>query len=328
MKLTKIGLITSGGDAPGMNAAIRGVVKYAMSFNINVVGFYDGFDGLIDNRFILFDYSDVNNIVQLGGTIIGTARSERFLDKSQRERAYQNLQNQHIQALIVIGGDGSFRGALQFMLDFEIPVIGIPGTIDNDIQGTNYTIGFDTCLNTVTEAVDKIRDTATSHHRIFFIEVMGRNAGKIALNSALSAGADSVLIPEEHTSIEEVAQKVIDDNRGQRSSIVIVAEGDELGGAQKISEAISKILPNHDIKYSVLGHIQRGGKPTAFDRMIATQMGARAVDALMNGEFGKIVGLIEGKLELADLETSHNTLKLLNLAKLSLLEHMRTRKKD
>lgn len=324
--MKKIAVITSGGDAPGMNAAIRAITKSGIYNSLEVVGFEDGFQGIIENRCIELTYSTVNNIIQLGGTIIGTARSKEFMTQSGRLKAYQNLKNNKVEGLIVIGGDGSFAGAKCLLDEFDIPVIGIPGTIDNDIEGTDYTIGYDTCLNTIVEAIDKIRDTATSHHRIFFVEVMGRNAGKLALNSAIASGAEDVLVPEQDQNIEDLAKILKSLNKGTRSSIVIVAEGDELGGASKVTQLISPFLPEYDLKYTVLGHVQRGGNPSSFDRIVATQMGVEAVSCLLDGEKETMIGLHEGKVFRSSLSNPIYRTRSLNNEKIELLRKVRTLK--
>lgn len=295
-QIKNIGVLTSGGDSPGMNAAIRAVVKTGLNNNLKVFGIYDGFKGMIENRIRELNFSSVNNIIQIGGTILGTARCEQFKTKEGRLLAFQNLQKHFIDALIVIGGDGSFAGAHQFSLEHKISVIGIPGTIDNDIEGTDFSIGFDTCLNTVIEAVDKIRDTASSHHRVFFIEVMGRASGQIALNSAIACGAESVLIPETITDIQTLAQEIKTQNKGTRSSIIIVAEGDDEGGAKEILNKVKPFLPEYDLRFSVLGHIQRGGNPSAFDRILATKFGVKAVDLLLNNKSSLMVGQIGSEI--------------------------------
>ncbi len=295
-QIKNIGVLTSGGDSPGMNAAIRAVVKTGLNNNLKVFGIYDGFKGMIENRIRELNFSSVNNIIQIGGTILGTARCEQFKTKEGRLLAFQNLQKHFIDALIVIGGDGSFAGAHQFSLEHKISVIGIPGTIDNDIEGTDFSIGFDTCLNTVIEAVDKIRDTASSHHRVFFIEVMGRASGQIALNSAIACGAESVLIPETITDIQTLAQEIKTQNKGTRSSIIIVAEGDDEGGAKEILNKVKPFLPEYDLRFSVLGHIQRGGNPSAFDRILATKFGVKAVDLILNNKSSLMVGQIGSEI--------------------------------
>ncbi|MBI2260017.1 MAG: 6-phosphofructokinase [Flavobacteriia bacterium] len=282
--MKKIGFLTSGGDSPGMNACIRAIVKSSLNSKIKPIAIYDGYKGMIENHFKEMKYDDVNNIIQLGGTIIGTARSEEFKIIDYRKKAIQNLQNANIEGLIVIGGDGTFTGATILSKEMNIPIIGVPATIDNDIYGTDNSIGFDTALNTVVEAIDKIRDTASSHHRIFFIEVMGRNSGFIALHAAIAGGAESVLIPEITGNLEHLAKEIKNKNKGKRSTIVIVAEGEEKGGAFEIMKKLKPFLVGYDLRSSVLGHIQRGGKPSALDRIISTKMGAKAVDLLSNNK--------------------------------------------
>lgn len=288
-KLKRIGVLTSGGDAPGMNAAIRAIVKYGISHGVSVYGIYQGFKGLIENNVKKIGYKDVNNIIQTGGTVLGSARCEEFREKNGRLKALYTLQQHQIEGLIVIGGDGSFAGANLLHDEYGIPVIGIPATIDNDIHGTDFTIGYDTCLNTVINAVDKIRDTASSHRRIFFIEVMGKTSGCIALNSAIASGAESVLIPESITDISLLANEIASQNKGLRSSIILVAEGDDAGGAKEIVSKIAPLLPDFELRYSVLGHIQRGGSPSAFDRILATKMGVKAIELLLANQSGLMI---------------------------------------
>jgi 6-phosphofructokinase 1 len=322
--MKKIGLITSGGDSPGMNACIRAIVKTCLNKSIIPVGFYDGYEGLIQNRFKLMAFSDVDNIVHRGGTVLGTARCEEFRTKEGRSKAIENLKQIGVEGFIAIGGDGTFAGAKLLSEEMNIPVIGIPGTIDNDIYGTDHTIGYDTALNTVIEAVDRIRDTASSHHRIFFVEVMGRDSGFIALNTAIATGAESVLIPEEHTDIEALAKDLKEQNKGKRSSIVIVAEGDDGGGAKDIMEKVAPYLEGYKLRYSVLGHIQRGGSPSAFDRMLATSMGYYAVDCLLNGLSDVMIGSKGDKLHTLSLEKAMRQHATPDLAKLEMLRSLRT----
>ena len=288
--MKKIAFITSGGDAPGMNACVRAIVKTCLTHGITPVGYYDGYQGMIDNRFFEMTSDDVVNIIQRGGTVLGTARCEAFRTEEGRKTAIANLQENNIDGLICIGGDGTFRGASILAKEMNIPVIGIPGTIDNDIFGTERTIGFDTALNTVVDAVDKIKDTAGSHHRIFLVEVMGRDAGFIALYASIASGAASVLIPEERSNIELLAKDLKSQTKRRSNSIVIVAEGDDAGGAKEIYEKLVPLMPDYTLRYSVLGHIQRGGRPTAFDRMLATQMGTFAVNQLMEGKSDIMIG--------------------------------------
>jgi len=323
--MKKIGLITSGGDAPGMNACVRAIVKTSLHYGLTPVGFYDGYDGLINNKTIYFQYVDVDNIIHRGGTVLGTARSEEFKTKEGRDRAIENLKSHEIDAFICIGGDGTFTGANVLSGEMDIPVIGIPGTIDNDIYGTDHTIGYDTALNTVIEAVDKIRDTAGSHHRIFFIEVMGRAAGFIALSSAIASGAENVLIPEELTDIAKLAADLKEQNKGKRSSMVIVAEGDDGGGAKEIMEKVSPYLDGYTLRHSVLGHIQRGGNPSAFDRMLATRMGSYAVDLILNNESNIMIGSKGDDLVTLPLEKAIRIHATPDLSKLDMLKKLRTK---
>lgn len=296
-KLQKIGVLTSGGDAPGMNAAIRAVTRSAIAHKLKVVGIRRGYQGMIEGDFIPLKSSDVSGILQSGGTMLKTARSKEFKTPEGREKAYQALKKAEIDAVVVIGGDGSFTGALVMSQEYDIPFIGIPGTIDNDIYGTDYTLGYDTALNTVVEAVDKIKDTARSHGRIFFVEVMGREAGLLALNSGIACGAEVILIPEWKESHEQLKKFL---NKGYKnketSGIVMVAEGDEAGGALKLAEDVKKEHPDLDVRVSILGHIQRGGRPTAKERVNATKMGVAAVDALLDDQKSIMIGLDNEKI--------------------------------
>ena len=291
-KLGKIGVLTSGGDAPGMNAAIRAVTRAAIANSLQVVGIRHGYQGMIDGDFVQLNARDVSGILHSGGTILKTARSQEFRNEDGREKAYQNLKNAGIEAVAVIGGDGSFTGAMVFSQEYNIPFVGIPGTIDNDMYGTDYTIGYDTAMNTVVEAVDKIKDTANSHGRIFFIEVMGRGAGMLALNSGVAVGAEAILIPERNDDNEGLTKFLTEGYKQKESSgIVIVAEGDERGGAIKIAAEVEKDYPYLEVRVSILGHIQRGGNPTAKDRVAATKMGVAAVDALLDDQKSVMIGL-------------------------------------
>lgn len=288
INMQRIALLTSGGDAPGMNAAIRAVVRKANYHNIETIGISRGFSGLIENDFRLLSTIDVSDIIHRGGTILRTARSPEFMEEEGQKRGLQNLQNNGIEGLIVIGGDGSFRGASR-LASMGFPTIGIPGTIDNDLSCTDFTIGFDTTINTVVDAINKIRDTATSHERVFVIEVMGREAGFIALSSGLAGGAESILIPEMGYDIEVVVGKIVRGHEnGKLHSIIVVAEG--AGDVMKISEEIRE-LTKLDVRVTILGHIQRGGSPTAFDRMLASRMGSKAVELLLTGKSNRMVGI-------------------------------------
>ncbi|HZK94798.1 MAG TPA: 6-phosphofructokinase [Prolixibacteraceae bacterium] len=296
-KLQKIGVFTSGGDAPGMNAAIRAVTRAALANNLKVVGIRRGYQGMIEGDFVSLKSTDVSGILQLGGTVLKTARSAEFRTPEGREKAYQQLKKAEIDAVVVIGGDGSFTGALVLSQEYNVSFIGIPGTIDNDMYGTDYTIGYDTALNTVVQAVDKIKDTARSHGRIFFVEVMGREAGLLALNSGIACGAEVILIPEakgDFYLLKKFLEKGYKNK--ETSGIVMVAEGDEAGGALEIAENVRKEHPDLDVRVSILGHIQRGGSPSARDRVNATKMGVAAVDALLDDQKSIMIGLVNEKI--------------------------------
>eukprot|EP01029_Cantina_marsupialis_P012759 TRINITY_DN2819_c0_g2_i6.p2 TRINITY_DN2819_c0_g2~~TRINITY_DN2819_c0_g2_i6.p2 ORF type:complete len:615 (-),score=106.34 TRINITY_DN2819_c0_g2_i6:8629-10473(-) len=296
-RIKKIGVLTSGGDAPGMNAAIRAVARAAIYNKIDVVGVKQGYEGLITGDFKRLKSHDVSNIIGKGGTILRSARSEEFRTVEGRKKAYDQMIENKIDALVVIGGDGTFTGARIFTQEYDIPVVGIPGTIDNDLYGTDYTIGYDTAINTVIDAVDKIRDTASAHNRLFFIEVMGRDAGFIALRSGIATGAEAILIPEKETHAQELQQYLEKGYKDHKSSgIVIVAEGDKSGGAYTIAKEIEKEHPEYDIRVSVLGHMQRGGSPSAFDRVTASTLGIAAVDALLDDQKSIMVGIVNGEV--------------------------------
>jgi len=301
--IKRIGVLTSGGDAPGMNAALRAVVRTAAFHSIECFGIYRGYQGLIDNDVRLMNARSVNNIINKGGTILKSARCSEFRTKIGRDLAFKTIQKNNIEALIIIGGDGSFTGAMIFHSEFNIPVIGIPGTIDNDIFGSSYTIGYDTALNTVIEAIDKIRDTAISHNRLFFVEVMGRDAGHIALNTGIGAGAEEVLIPEEDMGLPRLLESLKrSEKTGKSSSIVVVAEGDKTGkNVFEIAEYVEKNLPYYDVRVSVLGHMQRGGSPSCFDRVLASRMGLYAVEALLEGKSNVMVGVKSEEIILSPL---------------------------
>ena len=290
-----IGILTSGGDAPGMNAAVRAVTRSAIAEGWRVFGIYRGWEGLIHDDIKEFTTESVSNIIQRGGTILKTARSESFRTPEGRAQAAANLRSHGIDALVVIGGNGSLSGAEELAREHDVPVVGLPGTIDNDLYGTDSTIGYDTALNTTVECVDKIRDTATSHDRIFFVEVMGRDAGFLAQNSAIAAGAEAAIIPESATDIDQLAAFI---GRGIRksknSSIVIVSEKD--GGAMHYADRVRKEYPQYDVRVSILGHLQRGGKPSAFDRILASRMGVAAVEALKEGQRNVMIGIIQDEM--------------------------------
>lgn len=302
--INRIAVLTSGGDAPGMNAAIRAVVRACAYYKIECIGVFRGFQGLIEGDFKVLGPRDVKYIVSKGGTILKSARSKEFMTKEGREKAFEKIKEQQIDALIVIGGDGSFTGGLTLTKEFNFPVIGVPGTIDNDIVGTTHTIGFDTALNTIIEAVDKIRDTATSHKRLFFVEVMGRDAGHIALNAGIGVGAEEILIPEENLGLPKLLEKLKKSKAsGKSSCIVIVAEGDKTGkNVFELSEYVEDNLPEYDVRVSVLGHMQRGGAPSCFDRVLASRLGVEAVEALRAGKNNIMIGLIDNKVAHTSLE--------------------------
>lgn len=302
--IKKIGVLTSGGDAPGMNAAIRSVVRTCAYHNIECAGIYRGFQGMIEGDFKEMGPRTVNNIVNKGGTILKSARSKDFMTVEGRKKAYEHLKNAGIDALVIIGGDGSFTGGLVFNKEFNFPIMGIPGTIDNDIFGTSHTLGFDTSLNTVVEAIDKIRDTASSHNRLFFVEVMGRDAGHIALNAGIGAGAEEILIPEENLGLERLLQSLRKSKEsGKSSSIVVVAEGDKIGkNVFELGNYVEENLPEYDVRVSVLGHMQRGGSPSCFDRVLASRLGVKAVESLLEGKSNYMVGLLNDKVALTPLE--------------------------
>jgi 6-phosphofructokinase 1 len=323
--MKRIALLTSGGDSPGMNAATRAIVKTCLFYNIVPVGIRDGYKGMVQKDLFEMAYADVDNIIHTGGTILGSSRCIEFLDKSTRSLAIDNLKENEIDGLIVIGGDGTFTGATVLSSEMGIPVIGIPGTIDNDIYGTDHTIGYDTALNTVINAVDKIRDTASSHHRIFFIEVMGRHAGFIAINAALASGAESVLIPEEVPDLNKLVAQIQDQNKGKRSSIIIVAEGEQEGGSLELINKVSPMLEGFDLRPTVLGHIQRGGSPSAFDRILATRMGSYAVELLLDGQHGVMIGSSGDNLITTSLEIAMKLHSTPDLERLVLLKKMLTR---
>lgn len=296
-KFRKIGVLTSGGDAPGMNAAIRAATRTALYNGLGVVGIRNGYQGMIMGHFENLESYMVGDIIQRGGTILKSARSEEFRTKKGRKKAYENLKEEGVDGVVVIGGDGSFKGAREFTEEYNIPFVGIPGTIDNDLYGTDYTIGYDTALNTIVESVDKIRDTASSHDRLFFIEVMGRDAGFLALRGGIATGAEAILIPEinyDTTNLKEHLAKYY--KRKKLTNIVLVAEGDETGGAFEVAEQVKEDFEGFDIRVTVLGHIQRGGPPSAFDRVIASQMGVAAVEALLDDQKSVMVGIINREI--------------------------------
>lgn len=311
--MKKIALLTSGGDAPGMNACIRSVVRSAIFLDLEVYGIRRGYDGLITDDIFKMNSHSVSNIVQTGGTILKSARSDEFRTKEGRQKAFENLKKRGVEGIVAVGGDGTFTGANLFYDEFGIPVVGAPGTIDNDLFGSDYTIGFDTAVNTALDAIDKIRDTAASHDRVFFIEVMGRHSGYIAIQSGIGGGAEMVMVPETSTTIDDVINKLREgrDNK-KTSSIIVVAEGDEQGSALEIAERVKVHTPKMDIRVTNLGHIQRGGAPTAFDRILASRLGLAAVEGLMNGEKNVMVGVIDNKITYTNLKLAISKSKPLN----------------
>ena len=302
--IKRIGVLTSGGDSPGMNAAIRSVVRTSAFHGLECTAIYRGYQGLIDGDFKEFNARSVNNIIQKGGTILKSARCEGFRTIEGRKKAFENMQKAGMDALVVIGGNGSLTGAQKLNEEFGFPVMGIPGTIDNDILGTDYTIGFDTAINTVVEAIDKIRDTASSHNRLFFVEVMGRDVGLVALNSGVGAGAEEILIPEQNLGLDRMLESLKHSKEsGKSSSIVVVAEGDKTGkNVFELKEYVEKHLPIYDVRVSVLGHMQRGGSPTCFDRVLASRMGVKAVESLMEGKTNYMIGIENNKMVLTPID--------------------------
>jgi len=303
-KIKKIGVMTSGGDSPGMNAAIRSVVRACAYYRTECVGIYRGYQGMIEGDFVTMSARSVNNIIHKGGTILQSARSKDFRTKEGRKKAHENLLEQGIEALVVIGGDGSFTGGVVFNKEYNFPVIGIPGTIDNDIFGTSHTLGYDTALNTAMEAIDKIRDTASSHNRLFFVEVMGRDAGFIALNAGVGAGAEEILIPEEDLGLNRMLESLKKSRRsGKSSSIVVIAEGDKSGKTvYELADYVEQNMPEYEVRVSVLGHMQRGGSPSCFDRVLASRLGVKAVELLIDGKSNLMVGLENDKISTTSLE--------------------------
>ena len=297
MAIKCIGILTSGGDAPGMNAAIRAVTRTAIYNGYKVKGILRGYHGLVTNKIIDLTSSSVSNIIQKGGTSLKTARSKEFRTPEGRQQAYENMKAHGIDALVVIGGDGSLSGAQIFANEFDIPIVGLPGTIDNDLDGTDETIGYDTALNTIVDAVDKLRDTASSHERLFFVEVMGNTAGYLALNGAIASGAEAAIIPERETEVDQLADLIHNGFRkSKNSAIVLVAENKATGGALGMAERIKKEFPEFDARVTILGHLQRGGSPTAKDRILASKMGATAIEALSEGQRNVMIGIKNGEL--------------------------------
>ncbi len=295
--IKKIGILTSGGDSPGMNAAVRAAVRTALYYDMEIYGICRGYQGMIEGDIYKMKTTDVSNIIQRGGTILKTARSKDFMTQEGMQRAYEQLQKHNIEALVLIGGDGTFRGATEFFTHYTIPAVGMPGTIDKDLAGTDYTIGFDTAVNTAVEAIDKIRDTAEAHDRLFIVEVMGRDAGYIALNSGIACGAEDILIPEIHTNFDEVLNHIdYDERRKKTVHIIVVAEGDDFGGAKEALDAIKKRFPQLDTRTCILGHIQRGGSPSYADRVLASRLGHAAVMALREQKTQVMAGIVNDEI--------------------------------
>ena len=302
--MKKIAVFTSGGDSPGMNACLRAVVRTAIYNKIEIIGIRHGYDGMINDDFVDMNAESVSGIIHRGGTILKTARSKEFLTLEGRQKALANLQKHNIDGIVAIGGDGTFKGALEFSQISNIPMVGCPGTIDNDLAGTDFTIGYDTAINTVVEAVDKIRDTAESHDRLFFVEVMGRDAGLIALRAGIGAGAESIIIPETKTDVEDLIKRLEGGRKNKSSKIIIVAEGDEAGGAFTIAEQVEKRLPDYDTRVTILGHIQRGGNPSTMDRVNSSRMGFAAVEALIQNKTNVMIGILNDKISYTPFENA------------------------
>ena len=303
-KINKIAVMTSGGDSPGMNAAIRSVVRTCAFYDKECIGVYRGYQGMIEGDFTSLTARNINNIINKGGTILKSARSDEFRTSDGRKKAFQQLKDNNIDGLVVIGGDGSFTGGVVFNKEYNFPVIGIPGTIDNDIFGTSHTIGYDTALNTAVDAIDKIRDTASSHNRLFFVEVMGRDAGFIALNAGVGAGAEEILIPEENLGLDRLLESLVKSRKsGKSSSIVVVAEGDKSGkNVFELAEYVEENMPEYDVRVSVLGHMQRGGSPSCFDRVLASRLGVKAVEMIIENKTNLMIGLKNNTVITTDLE--------------------------
>ena len=324
--IKKIAVLTSGGDSPGMNAAIRSVVRTCAYHNINCIGVYRGYQGMIEGDFKEMDARSVKDIINKGGTILKSARSNEFRTVEGRKKAYEKLKEANVDALVAVGGDGTFTGAMIFSSEYDFPVMGIPGTIDNDIFGTSHTLGYDTALNTVVDVIDKIRDTASSHNRLFFIEVMGRDVGHIALNAGVGAGAEEILIPEEDLGLERLLESLRRSKRsGKSSSIVVVAEGDKIGkNVFELKDYVDENLAEYEVRVSVLGHMQRGGSPSCFDRVLASRMGVKAVESLLEGKSNYMVGLLNDKMALTPLDQAIKGQSKINLELLRVSDIMTT----
>lgn len=323
--MKNIGVFTSGGDAPGMNACLRSVVRAGINLGLKVYGIKYGYNGMINGDMYLMKSYSVSNILQRGGTILKSARSEDFKTKEGRQKAYEQLKAKNIEGLVAIGGDGTFTGANIFYEEFGIPFVGAPGTIDNDLYGSDYTIGFDTAVNTALDAIDKIRDTAASHDRVFFIEVMGRHAGHIAIHSGIGGGAEIVMVPETSTTIQDVINTLTHSrDKEKTSSIVIVAEGDEQGNAHVVASKVMKELPNLDIRVSTLGHMQRGGSPTSQDRILASRLGLAAVEGLINGKKNVMAGVVNDKVVYTSFKLAISKSKPINNELIHMVDIMNT----
>ena len=321
VEIKTIGILTSGGDAPGMNAAIRAVTRSAIYNGMTVKGVMRGYKGLVCNEIVDFRSQSVSNIIQMGGTILKTARCKEFTTSEGRKMAYDNMMAAGIDALVVIGGDGLLTGAGVFANEYNVPIVGLPGTIDNDLGGTDSTIGYDTALNTIVDAVDKLRDTASSHERLFFVEVMGHTAGYLALNSALASGSEAAIIPEMETEVDQLAELINNGFRkSKNSAIVIVAENPVTGGATALAERVKKEFPQYDARVTILGHIQRGGSPTAFDRILASRMGEGAIEALMEGQRNVMIGIENGRIVYVPFSKAVKHHKEINRSKLDLVK--------
>ncbi len=302
-EINSIGVLTSGGDAPGMNAAIRAVVRAGKYYNKKIYGIYEGYQGLIENQILELNARSVKNILERGGTVLKSSRSEEFKTVEGRKKAFQNLQAIGIDALVVIGGNGTFTGAMHFSNEYDIPVMGLPGTIDNDLAGTDLTIGFDTACNVVIDCVDKIRDTAESHNRLFFVEVMGRDSGFIALRAGLASGALDVILPEEESPMEDLFQELEKGaSNNKMNRIIIVSEGNKLGDTYSIAQAVRDRYPHWESKITILGHLQRGGSPTCTDRVLASRLGVASVESLMQGMSGQAIGIVNDVLKFTDFK--------------------------
>jgi 6-phosphofructokinase 1 len=318
--MKKIAVLTSGGDAPGMNACIRAVVRTALYHNIEIIGFRHGYEGLINNENLQLQHKSVANIIQRGGTILKTSRSQRFRTEEGLQQAANTLKKNNVDGLVVIGGDGTFTGAIALSKLSNVPIVGCPGTIDNDLIGTDFTIGYDTAINTVIDAVDKIRDTAESHDRVFIVEVMGRDAGLIALRSGIGAGAEAILIPESKNDIKQLIERLKSGQRSKTSKIIIVAEGDESGGAYKVADILKEEFPQFDMRVSILGHMQRGGSPTCMERVNASLMGYNAVQALLQNKHGVMIGIVNKQITITPFDKAIKHTQALNADMLKMME--------